>query len=121
MQALVLEQSEGHTVATVKQIDTDTLPPGDVTVDIDWSGINYKDALAITGKGKIIRQFPMVPGIDFAGRVHTSSDPRFHSGQPVLLTGWGWVRITGAGWPSRRGLRRTGWCQCRRAWTGAKR
>lgn len=89
MQALVLEQSEGHTVATVKQIDTDTLPPGDVTVDIDWSGINYKDALAITGKGKIIRQFPMVPGIDFAGRVHTSSDPRFHSGQPVLLTGWG--------------------------------
>ncbi|WP_336795101.1 MDR family oxidoreductase [Erwinia aphidicola] len=89
MQALVLEQSEGHTVATVKQIDADTLPPGDVTVDIDWSGINYKDALAITGKGKIIRQFPMVPGIDFAGRVHTSSDPRFHSGQPVLLTGWG--------------------------------
>lgn len=89
MQALVLEQSEGHTVATVKQIVADTLPPGDVTVDIDWSGINYKDALAITGKGKIIRQFPMVPGIDFAGRVHTSSDPRFHSGQPVLLTGWG--------------------------------
>ncbi|VTT28441.1 putative oxidoreductase [Klebsiella pneumoniae] len=89
MQALVLEQSEGHTVATVKQIDADTLPPGDVTVDIDWSGINYKDALAITGKGKIIRQYPMVPGIDFAGRVHTSSDPRFHSGQPVLLTGWG--------------------------------
>ncbi|MGF6559938.1 MDR family oxidoreductase [Erwinia aphidicola] len=89
MQALVLEQSEGQTVATVKQIDADTLPPGDVTVDIDWSGINYKDALAITGKGKIIRQFPMVPGIDFAGRVHTSSDPRFHSGQPVLLTGWG--------------------------------
>ena len=89
MQALVLEQSEGHTVATVKQIDADTLPPVDVTVDIDWSGINYKDALAITGKGKIIRQFPMVPGIDFAGRVHTSSDPRFHSGQPVLLTGWG--------------------------------
>lgn len=89
MQALVLEQSEGQTVAAVKQIDADTLPPGDVTVDIDWSGINYKDALAITGKGKIIRQFPMVPGIDFAGRVHTSSDPRFHSGQPVLLTGWG--------------------------------
>lgn len=89
MQALVLEQSEGQTVAAVKQIDADTLPPGDVTVDIDWSGINYKDALAITGKGKIIRQFPMVPGIDFAGRVRTSSDPRFHSGQPVLLTGWG--------------------------------
>ena len=89
MQALILEQSEGHTIASLQQLSLDTLPPGEVTVDIDWSGINYKDALAITGKGKIIRQFPMVPGIDFAGRVHTSSDPRFHSGQPVLLTGWG--------------------------------
>lgn len=89
MQALVLEQSEGKTVAAVKSISADSLPQGDVKVDIDWSGINYKDALAITGKGKIIRQFPMVPGIDFAGKVHTSSDPRFHSGQQVLLTGWG--------------------------------
>ncbi|AXU97423.1 oxidoreductase [Erwinia persicina] len=89
MQALVLEQSEGKTIAAVKMLSADSLPPGEVTVDIDWSGINYKDALAITGKGKIIRQFPMVPGIDFAGNVHTSSDPRFHSGQQVLLTGWG--------------------------------
>lgn len=89
MQALVLEQSEGKTVAAVKFISADSLPEGEVTVDVDWSGINYKDALAITGKGKIVRQFPMVPGIDFAGKVHTSSDPRFHSGQPVLLTGWG--------------------------------
>ncbi|MFK8257014.1 MDR family oxidoreductase [Erwinia sp. AnSW2-5] len=89
MQALVLEQSEGKTVAVVKCISADSLPEGEVMVDVDWSGINYKDALAITGKGKIIRQFPMVPGIDFAGKVHTSSDPRFHSGQQVLLTGWG--------------------------------
>lgn len=89
MQALVLEQSEGKTISTVREIDTDDLPAGEVTVDIDWSGINYKDALAITGKGKIIRQFPMIPGIDFAGKVHTSNDPRFHSGQSVVLTGWG--------------------------------
>ncbi|WP_455811608.1 acrylyl-CoA reductase (NADPH) [Pseudomonas graminis] len=89
MQALVLEQSEGKTIATVKAISAESLPEGEVMVDVDWSGINYKDALAITGKGKIIRQFPMVPGIDFAGKVHTSSDPRFHSGQQVLLTGWG--------------------------------
>ncbi|MEZ0585182.1 oxidoreductase [Erwinia sp. STN24] len=89
MHALVLEQSEGKTLATVKQLSPDALPPGEVTVDVSWSGLNYKDALAITGKGKIIRQFPMVPGIDFAGQVRHSEDPRFHTGQQVLLTGWG--------------------------------
>ncbi|WP_428944379.1 MDR family oxidoreductase [Pantoea sp. FN060301] len=89
MQALVLEQSEGKTVAAVKNLPPEALPAGEVTVDIDWSGLNYKDALAITGKGKIIRQFPMVPGIDFAGKVHHSEDPRFHVGQSVVLTGWG--------------------------------
>ena len=89
MQALILEQQEGKTLASVQTIEGNRLPEGDVTVDIDWSSLNYKDALAITGKGKIIRNFPMIPGIDFAGRVHTSEDPRFHAGQHVLLTGWG--------------------------------
>ncbi|QKJ85426.1 oxidoreductase [Paramixta manurensis] len=89
MQALVLEQHEGKTQAAVKALDSAALPAGNVTVDVSWSGINYKDALAITGKGKIIRQFPMVPGIDFAGTIHHSEDPRFHVGQSVLLTGWG--------------------------------
>lgn len=89
MQALILEQSAGKTLAAVKMLDADALPAGEVTVDIDWSSLNYKDALAITGKGKIIREFPMVPGIDFAGKVHHSEDPRFHVGQAVLLTGWG--------------------------------
>jgi acrylyl-CoA reductase (NADPH) len=89
MQALILEQQDGKTLASVQAIEEGRLPEGDVTVDIDWSSMNYKDALAITGKGKIIRNFPMVPGIDFAGHVHTSEDPRFHAGQQVLLTGWG--------------------------------
>ena len=89
MQALILEQQDGNTVASVQALDESRLPEGDVTVDIDWSSLNYKDALAITGKGKIIRNFPMVPGIDFAGHVHSSEDPRFHVGQQVLLTGWG--------------------------------
>ncbi|HAS1026427.1 acrylyl-CoA reductase (NADPH) [Enterobacter cloacae] len=89
MQALILEQQDGNTVASVQALDESRLPEGDVTVDIDWSSLNYKDALAITGKGKIIRNFPMVPGIDFAGHVHSSEDPRFHAGQQVLLTGWG--------------------------------
>ena len=89
MQALILEQQDGNTVASVQALDESRLPEGGVTVDIDWSSLNYKDALAITGKGKIIRNFPMVPGIDFAGHVHSSEDPRFHAGQQVLLTGWG--------------------------------
>lgn len=89
MQALILEQDEGQTRAEVQTVATSALPEGNVTVDINYSGLNYKDALAITGKGKIIRQFPMIPGIDFAGTVYSSEDSRFHIGQQVLLTGWG--------------------------------
>ncbi|MRS14589.1 acryloyl-CoA reductase [Enterobacteriaceae bacterium RIT691] len=89
MQALILEQQDGKTLASVQTIEESQLPQGEVTVDIQWSSLNYKDALAITGTGKIIRNFPMVPGIDFAGTVHSSEDPRFHPGQQVLLTGWG--------------------------------
>ncbi len=89
MKALVLDQIDNRTVATVKTIDLPALAEGDVRVAVDWSSLNYKDALAITGKGKIIRQFPMVPGIDFAGQVKESRDPRFVPGQAVILTGWG--------------------------------
>ncbi|MFQ9623068.1 MAG: acryloyl-CoA reductase [Enterobacteriaceae bacterium] len=101
MQALILEQQDGKTISSVQTIDADQLPPGDVTVDIHWSSLNYKDALAITGKGKIIRNFPMIPGIDFAG-LSTAEDPRFHAGQQVLLTGWGVGKTTGADWRSAR-------------------
>ena len=86
---VLLEQQDGKTLASVQTLDESRLPEGDVTVDVHWSSLNYKDALAITGKGKIIRNFPMIPGIDFAGTVRTSEDPRFHAGQEVLLTGWG--------------------------------
>ncbi|EGT4257171.1 oxidoreductase [Citrobacter amalonaticus] len=89
MQALILEQQDGKTLASVQTLEESQLPEGNVTVDVHWSSLNYKDALAITGKGKIIRNFPMIPGIDFAGTVRTSEDPRFHAGQEVLLTGWG--------------------------------
>ena len=89
MQALILEQQDGKTLASVQALDEKQLPEGDVTVEVHWSSLNYKDALAITGKGKIIRNFPMIPGIDFAGTVRSSEDPRFHAGQEVLLTGWG--------------------------------
>lgn len=70
-------------------LEDDRLPPGAVTVRIAYSTLNYKDALAITGKGAVIRQFPMVPGIDFAGVVERSEDARYRAGDPVLLNGWG--------------------------------
>lgn len=89
MQALILEQQGDKTLATLQPVDETLLPEGEVTVEVDYSSLNFKDALAITGKGKIVRQFPMVPGIDFAGRVRHSEDPRFHVGQNVVLTGWG--------------------------------
>lgn len=87
--ALILEQHDGQTQGTVREFTSEQLPQGNVIVDINWSSINYKDALAITGKGRIIRDFPMVPGIDFAGTVNASEDPRFQPGQNVLLTGFG--------------------------------
>lgn len=58
-------------------------------VNVDYSSINYKDALAITGRGPIVRRFPMVPGIDFTGTVSASSHPEYQAGDKVLLTGWG--------------------------------
>jgi acrylyl-CoA reductase (NADPH) len=87
MQALILEQQDGKTLS-VQTIDASQLPQGDVTVDIHWSSLNYKDALAITGKGKIIRNFPMIPGIDLPV-LSTAAKIPLPRGQQVLLTGWG--------------------------------
>lgn len=87
--ALVLDQEDKKTIAGIRQLDTAQLPDGDVLIDVDYSSLNYKDGLAITGKGKIVRQFPMVPGIDLAGKVIESSDDRYQAGDSVVLTGWG--------------------------------
>jgi acrylyl-CoA reductase (NADPH) len=87
--ALVLEQVEKQIKASIQQLEDSALPEADVVVKVDYSSLNYKDGLAITGKGKIVRQFPMVPGIDLAGQVESSHDPRFASGDKVVLTGWG--------------------------------
>ncbi|MFJ3485339.1 MDR family oxidoreductase [Pseudomonas sp. NPDC090202] len=75
--------------ANLTAIDEAQLPAGDVTVRVAYSTLNYKDALAITGKGPIVRSFPMVPGVDLAGTVASSSDPDFKPGDQVVLNGWG--------------------------------
>jgi len=86
--ALVLTQEDGKTVSTIKQISNADLPEGDVLLAVEYSSLNYKDGLAITGKGKIVRQWPLVPGIDLAGSVLESSSPDYKAGDRVVLTGW---------------------------------
>ena len=87
--ALLLENQDGKTIPTLTRLAESQLPEGEVRVAVSFSSINYKDGLAITGKGKIVRQWPLVPGIDFAGTVLESADPRYQAGDKVVLTGWG--------------------------------
>lgn len=87
--ALLLEESGKETKASVQRLNENQLTSGDVLVKVDYSSLNYKDAMAITGKGKIVRQWPMVPGIDFAGTVLASDNPEHSIGDEVILTGWG--------------------------------
>mgnify|MGYP003407896404 CR=1 FL=1 len=75
--------------AALQQVDEAVLPEGDVTIQVEWSTLNYKDGLAITGKSPVVRRFPMVPGIDFAGTVTASTNPAWKVGDPVILNGWG--------------------------------
>jgi len=87
--ALVVEKNEdGKTNAGVQKIDYDALPAGNVTVAVDYSTVNYKDGLCIGPGGGLVRTYPHVPGIDFAGTVETSDDARYAAGDRVVLTGW---------------------------------
>src|SRR5436189_112352 len=78
-----------ETGARLETLSVEQLSPGEVTIRVQWSGINYKDALAGTGKGRILRRFPLVGGVDLAGTVVSSSDPAFAAGESVLVTGCG--------------------------------
>src|SRR5512134_1550795 len=79
----------GRTAARLVEMETDDLSPGDVVVRVHWSGVNFKDALAVSGRGKILKRFPLNAGIDAAGVVELSTDPRFPPGTPVLANGMG--------------------------------
>lgn len=94
--ALVVEKDEdGKTSAAVKQLGEADLPDAEVTVAVEYSTVNYKDGLCIGPGGGLVRNYPHVPGIDFAGTVETSSDPRYSAGDKVVLTGW---RVGEAHW-----------------------
>ncbi len=87
--ALVLDQVDGGTVTEIRQLNAEDLPQEDVLIAVEYSSLNYKDGMAVTGTGKIIRNFPMVPGIDLAGTVITSASDSYKPGDSVILTGWG--------------------------------
>jgi len=106
--ALLIEKDDAGYRASVKALDDTQLPEGEVTVRVAYSTINYKDGLAITGKSPVVRKFPLVAGIDFAGTVEASTDPRFAPGQAVVLNGWG-VGETHSGGLAQRARVKADW------------
>ena len=87
--AIVIEKAESGTTAALADFDDANLMDGDVTVRVEYSTLNYKDGLAITGKAPVVRRFPMIAGIDFAGTVEASGHPAWKPGDKVILNGWG--------------------------------
>lgn len=87
--AILIDKTEEGQRVALTSLETSALPEGDVLVDVAFSTLNYKDALALTGAAPVVRRFPMVPGIDFAGIVAESSHPDLRPGDPVVLNGWG--------------------------------
>ena len=87
--AIRIDKADKGTTAALAQFDEADLMQGDVTVRVEWSTLNYKDGLAVTGKAPVVRRFPMIAGIDFAGTVEQSSHPGWKAGDAVVCTGWG--------------------------------
>ncbi|HYW63183.1 MAG TPA: MDR family oxidoreductase [Bradyrhizobium sp.] len=87
--AIRIDKAEKGTSAALTQFDEADLMDGEVTVRVEWSTLNYKDGLAVTGKAPVVRRFPMIAGIDFAGTVEQSSHPAWRSGDKVICNGWG--------------------------------
>ena len=87
--ALIIDKSDAGQQVSLQQVDESQLPEGDVTIDVAYSTLNYKDGLAITGRSPVVRKFPMVPGIDLAGTVRESTHADWNAGDAVVLNGWG--------------------------------
>jgi acrylyl-CoA reductase (NADPH) len=87
--AIVIDKTDSGQKVGLADFDEAGLMDGDVTVGVEWSTVNYKDGLALTGKAPVVRRFPMIPGIDVAGTVETSTHPHWNAGDHVILNGWG--------------------------------
>ncbi len=86
--ALLLEQSDDGIVSSITEVDESRLPDGNVSIDVEYSSLNYKDGMIINGVGRLVREYPHVPGVDLAGTVTESTDERFSPGDAVICTGW---------------------------------
>ena len=125
--AVVVDRdAEGRTHAAVREIELGDLPEGEVTVAVEYSTLNYKDGLCLGPGAGLVRRYPHVPGIDFAGRVEASEDPRYRPGDPVVLTGWrvgeahwGGYAGEGAGQGRLAGAAARGADACARRWRSA--
>ncbi|MEA2946065.1 MAG: acrylyl-CoA reductase, partial [Alphaproteobacteria bacterium] len=87
--AVRIDKTEAGQTAKLVDFDENELMDGDVTVRVEWSTVNYKDGLAVSGKAPVVRRFPMIPGIDFVGMVESSTHPDWKPGDRVILNGWG--------------------------------
>ena len=121
--ALVVDKQEDGVGAEIRALTEADLPEGEVTVRVDYSCLNYKDGLALTGRAPIIRRPPMTAGIDFAGTVESSDSPDFTPGQAVVLTGWG-VGERHPGGFAQRARVKAGWLEplpegCDTKWAAA--
>src|SRR5271156_3607940 len=87
--AIRIDKAEKGTTAALTQFDEAELMEGDITIRVEWSTLNYKDGLALTGKAPVVRRFPMIAGVDFAGTVEASSHPQWKAGDKVICNGWG--------------------------------
>ena len=99
--ALVLHEEGGKVVPRLESLDEARLPPGEVTVAVEYSTLNYKDGMILEGQGRLVRAYPHVPGVDFAGTVLASDSPEFRPGDPVILTGWRVGEVQWGGYAER--------------------
>src|SRR3989338_7862963 len=107
--AIVLKDADGGKItAAVETLLNDRLPPGDVTVAVEYSTLNYKDGMILKGLGRLVRAYPHVPGIDFAGTVESSQSPDYKPGDKVVLTGWRVGEMHWGGYTTRARVK-AGW------------
>jgi len=99
--ALVLHEEGGKVVSRLETVDEARLPPDEVTVAVEYSTLNYKDGMILEGQGRLVRAYPHVPGVDFAGMVLRSDSPEFRPGDPVILTGWRVGEVQWGGYAER--------------------
>ena len=110
--AIRIDKAEKGTTVALTQFDEAELMEGDVTVAVEWSTLNYKDGLAVTGKAPVVRRFPMIAGIDFAGTVEQSSHPQWKAGDKVVCNGWGMGETHLGAYAGKARVKGTGWCGC---------